>query len=45
MNNNMFNLYMCIYCYDLVIINSSFSSETERSNLLFPHLNGVADQG
>ena len=36
---------MCIYCYDLVIINSSFSTETECSDLLFPYLNGVADQG
>ena len=45
MNKNMFYLYMCIYCYDLVIINSSFSTETERSDLLFPYLNAVADQG
>ena len=41
MHNNMFYLYMCIYCYDLVIINSSFSTETELSGLLFPYLNGV----
>ena len=41
MYNNMFYLYMRIYCYDLVIINSSFSKETERSDLLFPYLNGV----
>ena len=41
MHNNMFYLYMCIYCYDLVIINSSFSTETELSDLLFPYLNGV----
>ena len=39
--NNIYN----IYCYDLVIINSSLSSETEPSDLLFPYLNGVADQG
>ena len=39
--NNIYN----IDCYDLVIINSSLSSETERGDLLFPYLNGVADQG
>ena len=38
---------MCIYCYDhdLVIINSSYSTETECSDFLFPYVNGVADQG
>ena len=41
MHNNMFYLYVCIYCYDLVIINSSFLTETELSDLLFPYLNGV----
>ena len=41
MHNNMFYLYVCIYCYDLVIINSSFSTETELNDLLFPYLNGV----
>ena len=47
MNNNMFSLYMWIYCYDhdLVIINSSYSTETECSDFLFAYVNGVADQG